>query len=272
MGISKVNRERANSFSDFVREFLDNKMLLFIIAKRDIRIKFSQTLIGLGWTLLQPLTGLVIYSLFFGSVLKWNTSNLPYPIYVLSGLIGWNYFVYIVNQGVFCIRENSDLIRNMHVPLIVFPFSKAIVGLIDLVAHIILFIPLIYFYDLTISWKIIFLPLVILYNTILGLSVSIFFLSFSIIKKDILHIIPYLITFGIWLTPVFFSRDVYPHPIDKIIEANPLTHIVGLWRWSLFGSGTFNIFWVYGFFLSTFFFMGVMGIFNRKQNILRDSL
>lgn len=260
------------SQTDFIRLVLNGFDLIWIIAKKEIKAKYSQTFIGLGWTLLQPITGIFIYSIFFGSILNWSTSNLPYAVYVLIGLIGWNYFVFVVSNGVYCYKENSELIKNIYVPLLVFPLAKALVGLFDLMLYVLLLVPFVYYYNISISWNIVFLPLVLLYNIIISLSFSLFFISISVVKKDILHLIPYLVTFGIWLTPVFFTIDIYPQLFRNVIELNPLNHVVSSWRWSIFGVGKFHMVWVWGFLFSVFFLLFSLRLFNRKQLNLRDNV
>jgi len=240
-----------NSAPDTLKEYFLKiwrfRNLIWVFAKRDLQVKYSQTVIGLGWTIIQPLTALMIYTFFFGFLLNWNTDGIPYPIYILSGLLIWNYFSYIANSGTFGLQESSHLIKKIYFPKTIIPLSKVIIAFIELLISLVLLIPLLLYFGQSISWKVVFIPIILLFATLLAL---LFVFTTSILayrKRDILHLVPFILHFGIWFSPVFFSSDLLPEKYRFVLDINPISNVIQALRWSLFNFGEFKWIWVLNF-------------------------
>ena len=259
-----------DSFADYFRKIWKYRNLIWVFARRDLQVKYSQTIIGLGWTLLQPLTALIIYTFFFGFLLNWKTGGIPYPVYVLSGLLGWNFFSYIVNSGTFGLQESSHLIKKIYFPKSVIPLSKMLIALVELGISLLLLIPLMFYFGQEISWKIIFLPLVLFYNTACALCLVFWISVFAYKKRDLLHLIPFLLYFGIWLSPVFFSNDILPSRYAFVLDLNPMANVIQSWRWSLFGFGEFKWIWGVNFVIVGGLLFWGMYVYNRRESELAD--
>ncbi len=267
-----VMSSEVDSFGDYFRKIWKYRNLIWVFAKRDLQVKYAQTAIGLGWTLLQPLTALFIFTFFFGFLLQWETEGIPYAVYVLSGLLGWNYFTYIVNSGVFGLQESAHLIKKIYFPKSIIPFSKMIIALIELAVSLLILIPLLLYYGQTLSWKIIFLPLVLIFNTLCGLSLVFWFSVFAYKKRDLLHLIPFILYFGIWISPVFFDENILPQQYAYLLDLNPMSNVVQSWRWSLFGFGEFKWIWMVNFTIITGLFLSGMFAYNRVESNFSDSI
>ncbi len=130
--------------------------------------------------------------------------------------------------------------------------------------------PLLLFYKIQISWHIVLLPLVILFNTFCGL-VPVFWIAVIAYKKrDLFHLLPYLVTFGIWFTPVFFSSEMLPENLAFVMALNPMANVIDFWRWTLFNYGSFKVIWL----LNMVFVMllGLIGMYfyNNKESEFSD--
>jgi len=261
-----------DNFADYFRKIWKYRNLIGVFAKRDLQVKYSQTVIGLGWTLLQPLTALFIYTFFFGFLLNWKTEGIPYPVYVLSGLLGWNFFSYIVNAGTFGLQESSQLIKKIYFPKSIIPLSKMLVALVELGISLLLLISLMFYFGQEISWKIIFLPFVLFYNTACALCLVFWISVFAYKKRDLLHLIPFLLYFGIWLSPVFFSNDILPYRYTFALDLNPMANVIQAWRWSLFGFGEFKWIWGVNFMIVMGLLFGGMYIYNKRENKFSDMI
>lgn len=260
----------SDDFKAYFQNIWKYRSLIWVFAKRDLKVKYSQTAIGLGWTLLQPLTALFIFTFFFGFLLNWKIEGIVYPIYVLSGLLGWNFFSYIVNSGTFGLQESSQLIKKIYFPKSIIPLSKMILGLVELSFSLVLLIPLLYYFEQEISWKVIFLPVVLLYNIICALGLVFWISAFAYKKRDLLHLIPFLLYFGIWFSPVFFSSDILPSKYTFILDLNPMANVVQMWRWSLFDFGKFNLIWLVNFLIVLVFFLLGMYLYNKRERSIAD--
>lgn len=225
----------------YLRKIWQYRALIFVFAKRDLKVKYAQTWLGLGWTIIQPLTGLFIFSFFFGYVLQWKAEGLPYSLYVLSGLLGWNFFTYIVYQGMASVQESAQVIKKIYFPKAVLPLSKVVVGLVELSVSFLLLVPLLIWYGQALSWRIVFVPIVLFFNVLIALFVVFLAASLSYRIRDLSHLVPFLMYFGIWITPVFFTKTVLPQHIDFIWYFNPMAAVVEGWRWCLFADWPFDL-------------------------------
>jgi len=272
---NKVDTIIITSESDSLKVYLQKiwqyRTLIWVFARRDLKVKYAQTWLGLGWTLFQPLTAFAIYTFFFGYILNWKTDGIDYPVYVLSGLLGWNFFSYIVSSGTYGIQESSHLIKKIYFPKTIIPLSKILFASIELGINLLLLIVLILVYQQGISWKILFLPLVIVYNAICALTLVFLFTALAYKKRDILHLVPFALQFGIWFSPVFFSRDILPNKISFLMDLNPLANVVEMWRWCLFDFGEVNWLWSIVLIASMSLFCLGIFLFSRVEYTLTDN-
>ncbi len=239
--MKRIITSEPDSLIQYLKKIWEYRSLVMVFARRDLKVKYAQTLLGLGWTIIQPLTGLFIFTFFFGYILNLNAQSLPFPLYVLSGLLGWNYFSYIVFQGIGGVQESGHFIRKVYFPKSLLPLSKVLVGLVELSVSFLLLIPLLMWYGEGLSWRIIFIPVLLLFNTLIALFVVFLVTSFSYRLRDLYHLVPFVMYFGIWITPVFFTIDVLPEQLHFLWFLNPMASVVEGWRWCLFSDWAFNI-------------------------------
>lgn len=259
-----------DSLGKYFHKIWKYKDLIWVFAKRDLQVKYAQTFLGIGWSIIQPLTALLIFTFFFGYILHWTTDDLPYSLYVLSGLLGWNFFSYIVHSGSISTQESAHLIKKVYFPKSILPFSKVLIALVELSCSLLILIPLMLFFDIALSWKIIFLPLVLIFNAVCALVLVFWVAAFAYKKRDLLHILPFIVSFGIWLTPVFFSAGFLPVKFQPFMDLNPMASVVDMWRWMLFGTTSFNFNWIISFGIVFLFCLMGMFFYNNKENKFSD--
>lgn len=202
----KIISSNADSLVEYCKKLWQYRALIAVFARRDLKVKYSQTILGLGWTIVQPLTGLLIFTFFFGYIMGWKADGLPYSLYVLSGLLGWNFFTYIVFQGINSVQESGHIIKKIYFPKAVLPLSKVLVALVELSVSFVLLIPLLIWYDHSISWRVVFIPAVLLFNTLIALFLVFITASISYKIRDLFHLVPFLMYFGIWVHPYFSPK------------------------------------------------------------------
>ena len=265
-----VYTSKSDLLPAYFKKIWDYRALIWVFAKRDLKVKYSQTVIGLGWTFLQPLTALVIFTFFFGFLLDWKSDGIAFPIYVLSGLLGWNFFAYSVNAGTMGLQESAHIIKTIYFPKSIIPLSKMILGLVDLGFSLLLLIPLLIYFGQSISWKIVFLPIVLFYNMMCALCLIFWISALAYRKRDLFHLIPYLLTFGIWFSPVFFSSDLLPEQYRYLLDLNPMTNVVQMWRWSLFDFGEMKWIWAVNFLIVFLLFLGGSYLYSKRESRFSD--
>ena len=240
MGISiKINSKPKSVFEQLSLTW-NYKHLIIMFFLRDIKIKYSQTKFKVAWILLQPLLMMLVFTFFFGFILKWQTDGIPYPIYVFSGLIIWNLFQGIIQTSVSLYFENSALIKHNNFPKITMVVAKVLNAIIDALLSFLILIILMILFSMLPSWKIIFLFVPIFLTAALSISIVLFVISISYKKKDFIYALPYLLSFLIWITPIFFSTNILPQNIKFLIYFNPIAGLVDLWRGCLFAKASFN--------------------------------
>lgn len=271
---NKIEKTVITAKPDSIRQYFvkiwNYKVLIWVFAKRDLKVKYAQTALGITWSLINPVTATLLFSFFFGFLLNWETENLPFPLYVLTGLIGWNFFSYIVNAGVSSIQESSQLIKKIYFPKAILPLSKVLVALVELSITFAILIPVIIYYGQQISVKVILIPFLLLYNAMCALALAFWISAFAYKKRDVLHVLPFLVYFGIWVTPVFFSYNILPVIIGKYLWLNPMANVVNIWRYLLFDYGAFDIKWVLSFVLVFMLNIAGMYYYNIKENKFSD--
>ena len=265
-----VMTSEPDSFKVYFHKIWRYRSLIWVFAMRDLKVKYAQTLIGVGWTIVQPLTALTIFTFFFGYILNMKSGNLPFTMYVLSGLLGWNFFSYIVSAGSMSVQESSQIIKKIYFPKSILPFSKVVVALVELLLTLFLLIPLMFYYGEGISWRIVFLPFVLVFNATCGLTLVFWVASFAYKKRDLFHLLPFIVYFGIWFTPVFFSGTFLPPKIQFLMDFNPMANVVNMWRWILFGEGTFQWIWAINFGIVSILCLLGMYYYNRKESDFSD--
>lgn len=214
----------------YLKEVWQSRALLITFALRDLRIQYAQTYLGILWSVVQPLTGLLIFYFFFQRVMHLEI-GVPYSVFAFTGMLGWFYFTQLVGQAGTVLMHNQHLIRKIHFPRLILPLAKVLNGLTEFLISLVLLFALMIVTDTPFSWRIIFLPLAIAANIIAGLSVGIWLCALTIRFRDMHHLIPYLVGFGIWLTPVFYPTTIVPESLNWLYYFHAPANVVALYRY-----------------------------------------
>ena len=211
--------------------------LLILMAKRDVSIKYSQSYFGIAWIVLQPITGMLIFTLIFTQAFLINTDEIgmPYYLFCFSGYICWILFSNIISGAGNSLIQEENLIKKVYFPRILVPASKSLNYIIDFLMGVVILLLIGTFYDISILYRIwLTMPAVILV-LLNSAMIAIWLSALTIRYRDFNHVIPYIINFGIWITPVFIPLNLFPKKIRYIVELNPMTYAIELFRSICFG-------------------------------------
>jgi len=259
-----------DSLNAYLQKVWNHRSLIINLAKRDLKIKYAQTLLGLAWTVIQPLVAVLVYTLFFALLMDFQTAY-PYVLFVLSGILLWNLFNYIFSQASSCLYQNQELIKKMAFPRIVLPLAKVLVGMGEFLIISGLFFLVFIFFKQSISWQILLVPIPVLLLILFSLGVALIMNALTLKNRDLNHLIPFLVNFGIWLTPVFYPISILPAQFENIIFLNPVTASLQLFRWCMF-SDPLNVWVVTGLCLSFFTFIVGLFAFKKSENRIIELL
>ncbi|MGZ5253064.1 MAG: ABC transporter permease [Flavitalea sp.] len=207
--------------------------MILTLAKRDLRIKYAQTSLGIFWTVLQPLTGLLIFTVFFSRLIHVDTNGIPYPLFAFAGMISWFFFSQVVQGAGLSLVEGQQLIRRVYFPRMVLLIAKVLVALVEFGVAMILLILIMLFMGRLPGWQLLLFPIFLILNIISALSIAIWLSALTIRYRDFHHTIPYLVGFGIWLTPVFYPETLIPSKYHLFLYLNPMATTITGFRWSL---------------------------------------
>jgi lipopolysaccharide transport system permease protein len=249
------------------------RRLILIFAKRDIKVQYAQTFLGLLSSVLQPLTALVVFTLFFDKLLDITHRfgiNMPYPLFAFTGMIPWYFFTMLIGNAGTSLSQSEHLIKKIFFPKLVLPLSKVLVGLVEFCVSSVFLVILMLIYQYKPPLSIIYLPVFIFLNILTGLSIGIWLSALTIRYRDFHHFIPYLISFGIWLTPVFYPGSLIP--ADKLfyIHLNPMAGVIAGFRWCILGDAFPDLGYLKGFIPVIILFISGLMYFRKVENKVVD--
>lgn len=252
----------------YLKKVWEYRAMILSFAKRDIKIKYSQTVLGILWSVIQPLTGLVVFTFFFDKLIKLDTLDTPYALFAFSGMISWYFFSYIVHSSHEALLVNQEIIKKIYFPKLILPLSKVLVGLVDFLISFALFIIFALFFKVIPSWTCLLFPIFLILNIVVGLSISIWLSAMTVRYRDFYHIVPYLINFSIWLTPVFYPATLLPADYNWLLYLNPMAAVIAGFRWSLLGGDMPSVYYLISFVpMFLLLFLGIRYFIKIEQNI-----
>lgn len=255
-----------------LRELLQYRELFYFFTWRDIKIKYKQTVLGFLWAILQPLLMMIIFTLFFGRALNIPSQNLPYPVFVFSGLLLWNMFSTGLTSSANSMVNNSSIIKKIYFPRLIIPTSAILVALFDFLMAFVLFIPLLIFYRLPISYTALWCwPLALLATVIGTLGPGCLLAALNVKYRDFRYVIPFLIQILFFLTPVIYPISMLKYPmLQYVLVLSPMYAAVELFRLPLTGVGVDTTFLFIS--LGAGFFFLLIGIlyFKKTEDFFAD--
>lgn len=261
-------------FSLNLRELIEYRDLFLILAYRDLRIRYAQTFLGLLWAFIQPLATLLIFTVVFGRAVKVDTEGIPYPVFAISGLAAWTYFSFVLNQSGYSIIGAQEMIKKIYFPRLVIPLSKALVGFVDFAIALLFLFLLMLYYRVVPSVNIIFLPIFIILTILSALAAGIWLSALTIRYRDFQHVIPFLVQFGLYATPIAYSASVItdnlPSWASYIYYLNPMAGVVEGFRWCLLGgSAPHHLSYVSFAIIAVMFTTGLL-YFKKVERVMAD--
>ena len=261
---------KRSTLTRYLKQIWQYKSLIVTLARRDLKIKYAQTALGLAWTVVQPLVAVIIYTLFFSTLLKFDT-KYPYSLFVLSGVLLWGLFNYVFSQGSTSLNANQDIIRKLCFPKIILPFSKVLVAMVEFAVIFILFILLLIYHQQSIPLRIFVIVIPVLTTVFFALGLSLFLSAATVKNRDLNHIIPFFVYFGIWLTPVFYPVSIIPEKYAHIMYLNPMVSAIQMFRWCFFGE-SLHYYAIGGLLLAFLVFLGGFLYFRFNEDEIIDLL
>ena len=226
--------EAGGANRDYFRDLWRYRELFFILIWRDLSIRYKQMALGLGWAILRPLLTALVFALVFGKLVKVPSGGMPHAPYIYAALVPWLFFASTVSDISTCLQTHAALISKVYFPRLLAPLVATAVALIDLVIAIALLLPMLWVFHVHLSWRLsALLPLTVM--TIgLSLGLGLCFAAMNLKYRDTSLVLPYVLQFGLYLSPIIFPSDLVPYPWRLLYSMNPIVGVIEGYRWAAF--------------------------------------
>ena len=223
-------------FKGFARELWAYRELAFFLAWRDVKVRYKQTLLGVGWAMLRPVVSMAIFTFVFHRMAGIASGGIAYPLFALAGIVGWNLVAEGVGAGSASLLGNTNLVTKVYFPRIVIPLSALARGLADVVPALCVFAVALAVYGAAPGWALVVLPLAVLHGLAVAFGVSLWFSALSVRYRDVAHALPFVLQTLFWVSPVGYGAESVPAAVATVFWCNPLTGVIQLFRFALLGS------------------------------------
>jgi lipopolysaccharide transport system permease protein len=215
--------------------------LFYILAWRDIKVRYKQTVLGALWAILQPLMTMGLFTVIFGMLIKVNTNGAPYPVFAFAALLPWQLFAFALAHASNSLINEKNMVTKVYFPRILVPFASVMAGFVDFVISFVILLTMLVIYRIPITSRIFTLPLFILLTLVSAMSVGLWLSALIVKYRDFQYVIPFLTQFWMYATPIAYASSLIPEQWRSFYALNPMVGVVEGFRWALIGSANLDL-------------------------------
>ena len=264
--------EAGRTERQYWKDLWNYRELFYFLAWRDILVRYKQTVIGILWALIRPLLIMVVFTIVFGKLAKLPSEGALYPILVFAAMLPWQFFANAFSESSNSLIGNANLISKVYFPRLVIPTSSVIVSFVDFLISGIILIGLMLWYNFWPSWRLIALPALIVVAFAAAMGAGLWIAALNVKYRDFRYIVPFIVQFGLYISPVGFSSSVVPEQYRLLYSINPMVGVIDGFRWAILGSDI--SFYLPGFLLSiglvALLLMGGLWFFRKTERTFAD--
>lgn len=235
--IIEPGRTERNYWQDLWRY----RELFYILSWRDIKVRYKQTVIGAAWGILRPLLTMIVFTVVFSRIAHLPSEGAaPYAILVYAAMLPWQFFANALSEASNSLIGNANLITKVYFPRLIIPASSVITSFVDFAISFALLFVLMAYYRYAPSWNIIFLPGFILLAFFTAFGIGLYLTALNVKYRDFRYIIPFIVQFGLYISPVGFSSNVVPDQWRWLYNLNPMVGVIDGFRWCILGETALN--------------------------------
>lgn len=247
--------------------------LFQVLAWRDVSVRYKQTVIGVAWAVIRPFLTMVVFTVIFGRLAKLpSEGTAPYALMVFAGMLPWTFFSSALSDASNSLITNANLIGKVYFPRLIIPAATIVVALIDFLMSFALLVTMLVWYQFLPSWQIWLLPVFVLLAVLASLGPGLWITALNVKYRDFRYVIPFIVQFGLYVSPVGFSSSVVPENWRLLYSLNPMVGVIDGFRWCILG-GQSQVYWP-GLGLSltvvAFFLWLGIGQFRKMEKTFAD--
>jgi lipopolysaccharide transport system permease protein len=209
--------------------------LLYLMIWREIKVRYKQTAIGVGWAVFQPLMTMVIFTVIFGNFAKLPSDGVPYPVFAFAALLPWIYFSQATTRGGMGLVTHANLLTKVYFPRLIIPIAAVIAPAVDFFVSFWILLGLMLWFGIAPTWGVLALPLFMIVALLTALSVSLWLAPVNVKYRDVGHTIPFLMQLWMYASPVAYSVSMIPEKWRLLYSLNPMVGVIEGFRWALLG-------------------------------------
>jgi len=237
--MSRLVIEAEGAESAYWTDLWRYRELFFFLSWRDIVVRYKQTTIGILWALIRPMLIIMIGTVIFGRMGSFAHGSVPTPILLCAAALPWQFFSSALSEGSNSLVTNANLLSKVYFPRLIVPASAVIVSFIDLLISLVILAALMLWYGVVPSWRLCTLPLFTVLALFAALGVALWLSALNVKYRDFRYVIPFIVQFGIFVSPVFFSSSVFQEKSSQTVYAlyclNPMVGVINGFRWAIDG-------------------------------------
>lgn len=221
---------------NYWRDLWNYRELFFILAWRDISVRYKQTIIGVAWALIRPFFTMIVFTIIFGKLAKLpSDGNAPYPILVFAGMLPWSLFSTALGEASNSLIGNANLISKVYFPRLIIPASSTITAFVDFLVSFLMMAVLMAYFQFFPTWRILLLPFFCVWALVTSFGPGLFITALNVKYRDFRYIIPFIVQFGLYISPVGFSSNIIPSNWRLWYSLNPMVGVIDGFRWCILG-------------------------------------
>lgn len=268
--VTIIKPKKVFSLED-IKELWRFKELFYFLTWRDLKVRYKQTAIGVLWALFQPFITMIVFTVFFGKLAKMPSDGIPYPIFVYTGLLLWQFFSGSLGEISNSLITNKAIITKVYFPRLILPISAVITKFVDFLIASLILIGLMFYYGYTPNLTgLLILPILLIITFLAALGFGLFLAAINVRYRDVRYVLPFFIQMMLFLTPVIYPASI-TGKYSWILALNPMTGVIKAARAAILGNAPIN--WILlGISAGACIIMVIIGIiyFKKTERIFAD--
>jgi lipopolysaccharide transport system permease protein len=236
--VTELIIEAGHTEKNYWRDLFRYRELFYFLAWRDVLVRYKQTVIGILWAVIRPLLTMIVFTFVFGRIAKLPSEGVPYPVMVFAAMLPWQLFATSLTEGSGSLINNANLISKVYFPRLIVPASSVIVSFVDFAISMALLGLLMVFYHVWPTWSLLALPIFTALALLASAGAGIWLAALNVKYRDFRYVVPFIVQFGLYISPVGFSSSIVPEKWRTLYSLNPMVGVIDGFRWSISGGNT----------------------------------
>ena len=221
---------------NYWRDVWRYRELFYVLAWRDLAVRYKQTVIGAAWALIRPLLTMVVFTVIFGRIAKLpSEGSAPYPLMVFAGMLPWTFFSTSLGEASGSLISNSNLISKVYFPRLIVPTAAVVVAFADFAISFCMLLVMMVWYQFVPGWQILLLPAFVLLASVASIGPGLWITSLNVKYRDFRYVVPFVVQLGLYISPVGFSSHIVPPQWRLLYSLNPMVGVIDGFRWCILG-------------------------------------